>query len=283
MRSVRRGRGTEVAGSRPYRPGDDIRTIDWSSSARLSSARGRDEFVVRERNADEGPRVVVVCDRSPQLAFFAPPFPWLDKGTAMRRAVELVLASATRSGGFGGYLDYADGEAFWLPPRGERRIAHLREERLDSAGWSAPADGVERSLEHLFEHRRNVPAGSFVFVLSDFLEPPSREIWLTASEHHWDVVPVVIQDPVWERSFPDVSGIVVPLRDPRTRRVVDVRLTKKEAASRRRTNEERFLALLDELVLLDLDPIIVSSSDPAELLASFLDWSELRRARRGTG
>ena len=41
MRSVRRGRGTEVAGSRPYRPGDDIRTIDWASSARLSSARGR--------------------------------------------------------------------------------------------------------------------------------------------------------------------------------------------------------------------------------------------------
>ena len=161
MRSVRRGRGTEVAGSRPYRPGDDIRTIDWASSARLSSARGRDEFVVRERYADEGPRVVVVCDRSPQLAFFGPPLPWLHKGTAMRRAVELVLASATSSGGFGGYLDYADGEPFWLPPRGERRIAHLREERLDSAGWSAPADGVQRSLEHLFEHRRNVPGRQF--------------------------------------------------------------------------------------------------------------------------
>ena len=96
-------------------------------------------------------------------------------------------------------------------------------------------------------------------------------------------MPVVIQDPVWERSFPDVSGIVVPLRDPGTRRVIDVRLTKKEAAARRRANEERFLALLDELLLLDLDPIVVSSSDPAELLASFLDWSELRRARRGAG
>ena len=60
MRSVRRGRGTEVAGSRPYRPGDDIRSIDWGASARMSSARGADEFVVRERYADEGPRVVVV-------------------------------------------------------------------------------------------------------------------------------------------------------------------------------------------------------------------------------
>ena len=73
MRSVRRGRGTEVAGSRPYRPGDDIRTIDCGASARMSSARGADEFVVRERYADEGPRVVVVADRSPELSFFPAP------------------------------------------------------------------------------------------------------------------------------------------------------------------------------------------------------------------
>jgi uncharacterized protein (DUF58 family) len=217
MRSVRRGRGTEVAGSRPYRPGDDIRSIDWASSARLSSARGADEFVVRDRYADEGPRVVLVCDRSPGFSYHSPPLPWLDKTAAMRRTLELVLASTAQAGGYAGYLDYADGEPFWLPPRGERRLAHVRDERLETAGWTAPADGVARSLEHLFEHRRIVSAGSFVFVLSDFLDPPSRLTWLTAVEHMWDIVPVVIQDPVWEQSFPDVSGIVVPLRDPRTR------------------------------------------------------------------
>lgn len=281
MRSVRRGRGTEVAGARPYRPGDDIRSIDWGASARLSSARGSDEFVVRERYANEGPRVVVVADRRPELSFYAPPLPWLDKAAAMRTTIEIVLASAAQAGGFVGYIDYADGEPYWLPPRGERRLAHVREERLDTAGWGAPADGVERSLEHLFEHRRNVAAGSFVFVLSDFLEPPSRETWLTAVEHLWDVIPVVIQDPTWEQSFPDVSGIVVPLRDPRTGRVTHVRLTKQEAATRKRAHEERLLALLDELVLLDLDPVLISSNDPSDVLASFLDWTEFRRARRG--
>lgn len=281
MRSVRRGRGSEVAGSRPYRPGDDIRTIDWGASARLSSARGQDEFVVRERYADEGPRLVVVADRRPELAHFAPPLPWLDKAKAMRTVMDIVLASAAQAGGFVGYVDHADGDAYWLPPRGERRLAHVREDRVETAGWDGPADGVERSLQHLFEHRRNVTAGSFVFVLSDFLAPPSRETWLTAVEHLWDVIPVVIQDPTWEQSFPDVSGIVVPLRDPRSGRVSHVRLTRKEAAARRRAHEERLLALLDELVLLDLDPIVISSDDQAEVLASFLDWTEFRRARRG--
>ncbi|HEV7641175.1 MAG TPA: DUF58 domain-containing protein, partial [Gaiellaceae bacterium] len=52
-RSARRGRGSDVAGTRPYAPGDPVSTIDWFASARLSSARGSDEFVVRELYAEE--------------------------------------------------------------------------------------------------------------------------------------------------------------------------------------------------------------------------------------
>jgi len=55
-RSVRRGQGDEVVGSRPYRPGDHLAWIDWAASARLSAARGTDEFVVREYFAQEAPR-----------------------------------------------------------------------------------------------------------------------------------------------------------------------------------------------------------------------------------
>jgi hypothetical protein len=91
----------------------------------------------------------------------------------------------------------------------------------------------------------------------------------------------VIQDPVWEQSFPDVSGIVVPLRDPRSGRITHVRLTKKEVAARRLANEERLLALLEELTVLDLDPVLLSSSEPSDVLGAFLDWNEFRRARRG--
>ena len=47
MHSARRGTGSDVAGSRPYRPGDDVDSIDWAASARLSSVRDSDEFVVR--------------------------------------------------------------------------------------------------------------------------------------------------------------------------------------------------------------------------------------------
>ena len=280
MRSVRRGTGTDMAGSRPYRPGDDVHAIDWAASARLSSARQTDEFIVRERYAEEAPRVVIVCDRRPGMAAFQAPLPWLDKAEAMRQAAELVIESALIVGGFVGYLDHGGGTPYWVPPRGGRRLAELREERLPSDEFEAPADSLERALAHLAEHRRSVTSGSFVFILSDFLPLPTEEVWLAALEHRWDVVPVVIQDPVWEQSFPDVNGIVVPLREPGARRRVPVRLRAREVRARRAANRERLAALVAGFGAIDIDPVLVSTSDRAGILAAFLDWAELRRGRR---
>jgi uncharacterized protein (DUF58 family) len=283
MRSLRRGSGSDIAGSRPYHPGDDMDAIDWAASARLSTARGRDEFIVRERFAEEAPRVVVVCDRRPQMAHFASPLPWLDKPEAMRHTVELILASAGAAGGYVGYLDYADGEAHWRQPKGERKLIEIKDERLWSFEYGGPPDWLERSVSHLASHPRAVSPGTFVFVLSDFLPPPSGDVWLVALEHRWDVVPIVIQDPTWEQSFPDVSGIVVPLRDPVSGRVSQVRLTRREVQARRRANEERTAELVETFRLLDIDPVLLSSSDRSHLLAEFLVWTELRRTRRVIG
>jgi len=257
--------------------------IDWAASARLSTARDSDEFLVRERFAEEAPKVILVCDRRASMAHFAPPLPWLDKRAAMRQVVELVLASAGASGGYVGYLDFADGEAHWRQPKGERKLIEIRDQRLMSSEFGGPPDWLERSVAHLAEQRRAASAGTFVFVLSDFIPLPPQDLWLTASEHRWDVVPVVIQDPTWEQSFPDVSSVVVPLREAATGRVSPVRLLPGEAAARREANEERTKALLETFRALDIDPVLVSSSDPSEILAEFLIWSDMRRTRRVVG
>jgi Protein of unknown function DUF58 len=283
MRSLRRGSGTDVAGSRPYRPGDDMDAIDWAASARLSTARGGDEFVVRERFAEEAPKVVILCDRRPEMSCFAAPLPWLDKPHAMRTVVELVLASAGVAGGFVGYLDYADGDPHWRQPKGERKLIELRDERLWSSEYDGPPDWLPRSVDHLAAHPRAVTPGTFVFVLSDFLPAPSREVWLAAMAHRWDIVPVVIQDPTWERSFPEVDGIVVSLRDPRTGRLSPVRLRKKEVTAHRARNERCAHELLEMFRLLDIDPVVVTSNDRAEILEQFLVWTDLRRTRRVVG
>ena len=277
MHSARRGSGSDVAGSRPYRRGDDVKAIDWAASARLSRARGRDEFVVREHFADEAPRIVVLCDRSPSMSLYPPGWPWLDKPAAVRAVLRLVGDSALAAQGYVGYLDHGAGDALWRPPTSQRT---LRELELDRP-YAAPQDAVSRGLEELVRHRRDVPAGTFVFVVSDFLRPPSRELWLRVLARRLDAIPVVVQDRVWEQSFPDVGGVVVPFADPRTGKTVLAELTAAEVRVRREANEERRASLLRELRRLDLEPVLVESSGLHDVFRSFLAWVDRRRSARG--
>ena len=283
MHSARRGTGTDVAGSRPYLPGDDVDAIDWAASAKLSAARNTDEFIVRERFADEAPRVVVVCDRRPEMELFPPDMPFLSKKLAMQEAAEIIAESTIKARGFVGYLDFAEGEAFWQPPGAKQAFWRVRERDAEEQRYDAPADTLDRAFEYLFRLRASAPAGTFVFVVSDFLTPPATEVWADAIERRWDIVPVVIQDPVWEQSFPDVSSVLVPVAVPGTNRMRLIRLSDDEVVARRREHEERYERTLDDFRRLGLEPIRVNASDREEIHRAFLDWSDERRFARGRG
>jgi uncharacterized protein (DUF58 family) len=278
MRSSRRGAGSDVAGSRPYRPGDDVDAIDWAASARLSTARGSDEFVVREHYADEAPRVVVFCDRRPALAATRAPLPWLDKARVLEIATKLVSDSAVAARSFLGYLDLGDPAGpHWRPPRTQAELGHFADGRPFRASRTNLSDG----LEHLVQQRRDLPAGSFVFILSDFLVVPGRATRMRLVERRWDVVPVVAQDPLWDRSFPDVAPLVVPFVDPETGRVARVRLNEREVAALRAANEHRLAELRHLFRTAGIEPVELTSDRPQDVLAAFLTWADRRMYTRG--
>jgi uncharacterized protein (DUF58 family) len=279
LRSSRRGIGSDIAGSRPYQPGDDMKRIDWAASARLSSSRGSDEFIVREQFAEEAPRVVVVADRRPEMSLYPSWLPWLSKADAVRTASILIADSTVAARGLSGYLDFADGSRFWRPPRSQHEDWRTEQRRP----FRAPQDTVSRSFAHLLESRPSLPPGTFLFVLSDFLVPPELPLWLRALERRWDLVPVVVQDATWETSFPDVSGTMVPVVLPQSGRVTFIRLSAAEVAERKLANEERHARLLRTFEELDLDPILLTTENPAAILDAFVSWSEQRsflRVRR---
>jgi uncharacterized protein (DUF58 family) len=284
QRSVRRGPGSDVAGSRPYVPGDPVSAIDWYATARVSAARGREEFVVREHYEDEAPRVVVVCDRRPSMALYDDSLPWLSKPAAVAAVVDAVVTSTLVARGEVGYLDEAGaaarhGQPYWLAPRGGRSRWEIAD-RAAATAFDAPADTLDRSFEHLHRVRASLPAGSFVFVVSDFVEPAPVAALVRAATVRWDVVPVVVQDPVWEQSFPLLPAVVVPFLDAATGRPVDARLRGREVRERKAANEARLHSLLGDFAGLGLEPVLVGSSDPRDVDRAFLEWAERRRRSR---
>ena len=277
VRSARRGTGSDVAGSREYRPGDDVAWIDWAASARLSAARADDEFIVRELFADEAPRVVVLADRRPSMGICASALRPLDKPRALLGVLDLIGESARIARSLTGYLDYAYGEPYWRPPRTER---HAERGAFDRP-FAAPEATISLGLEHLGEHRRDLPTQAFVFVVSDFSVAPDERVWVRALEHRWELVPVVLRDPVWEASFPDVGGITVAYADPASGAVVPVYLSRGEARRLREENEQRAERLTQVFRSLGTEPVLIESHDPSDLLASFLRWADLRLLARG--
>jgi uncharacterized protein (DUF58 family) len=276
-RSARRGRGTDVSGNRPYVPGDPVTTIDWFASARLSSASGRDDFVVRETYAEEAPRVMVVVDRRPSMALYGD-LPFLDKPAVVTAAVDAVARAAAAARAELGHADSAGGRAHVLSP-GAVAPRHVLE-RVRRAPYDATEGSLARTLAALLNRRAELPQGTFVFVLSDFLDDLGPALLARLRGSLWDVVPVVIQDPVWEQSFPEVQGVVVPYRAPDGEELVPVRLDDAEVRLRRRENEARLAWLLRRFRLHAFDPVVLGTSSPTAIDRTFLEWANRRRLRR---
>ena len=173
VRSVRRGIGSDVAGSREYRPGDDVAWIDWAASARLSAARDNDEFIVHELFADEAPRVVIVADRRPSMGIAA--VAAAARSTSRRRCSSALepdrRRARARHAASPATSTTPSGETLWRPPRSERS----RRSGTWSTGRSTRRPTPSRAGSSISrEHRRDLPTQTFVFVLSDFLVAAGR-------------------------------------------------------------------------------------------------------------
>lgn len=287
--SLRRGHGSDVAGSRAYVRGDPLSTIDWRASARLSTARGRDEFVVRERYAEEAPYVVIVCDFGPSMRLYPPPLPWLSKPAAVACATELIVQSAVAAGAAIAYLDLAgaaerDGAPYWIAPNTRSALQDIERRLATLDRFDAPEDGLERGLDFLARFRSKLAPGTFVFIISDFLGSElSDSVVLTAAARRWEVVPVVVQDPTWEQSFPQVPRLVLSFVDPSSEPRLDVRLSGRETRARRLSHELRLRGLTGRLASLGLDPVLLGTADAERVDRAFLEWAagrhDLQRRR----
>jgi hypothetical protein len=253
-------------------------TIDWAASARLSAARSRDEFVVRQTYSEETPHALVVNDRGPSMALYPQPSPWLDKPAAVAAVLDVVSSSVAATQGLLGYIDHAGGRDRWLRPSSDGRVE--AERRHQSAAFDAPAGTLAGGVDLLLRHSSQVPAGSFVFLVSDFLQPLPAATWVRLRRRQLDVVAVVVQDRLWESSFPAVEGVVVPFADPATGRLAPVRLTRSESRRRTRDHEERLRTLLHDVAALGFDAVRIDSSDTVDVLERLLEWADRRRLLR---
>lgn len=215
------GPGTEAGESREYRPGDDVRRMDWPVTARTTVP------YVRQTIADRELETWLAVDLSASLDF----------GTARCLKRDLVVAAVAaiahltvRGGNRIGAVVGTGSTTFRLPARPGRREAQ---------GLLRAVAGMEiqpgrGDLGFLIDMLNRPPRRRGVaVVISDFLAPPrqwGRPMRKLAVRH--DVLAIEVVDPR-ELELPDVG--VLALTDPETGQVHEVRTS--DAKLRRRYAE----------------------------------------------
>ncbi len=218
------GPGSEAAGSREYRPGEDeVRRMDWAVTARTTVPH------VREVDADRELTTWLLVDASPSMEY----------GTATLDKRELAVAAVAAVGfltaGVGNRLG-----AQVLAPDGVRRFparsgrTHLlgllralltapRGDDSRSARLTPRRDGPPTLVDGLAGMQRMAIRRGLVVVVSDFLDglpddpegaPPWEAVLRRLAVRH-QVLAVEVTDPR-ELELPDVG--LITLVDPETGR-----------------------------------------------------------------
>lgn len=216
------GPGTEAAEARLYGPGDDVRRIDWSASARTNETHVRDAVAERELET------TLLVDLTASMSF--------GTVTCEKRDIALAVAAAVMhlSSGGGdrvGAVVLTSAGMKRMPPRGGRDASLALLHRLLT---QEPADGTGPELAAGLASVLNPPRRrGLVVVLSDLLTPvgvePSwaRPLRMLANRH--DVIVGEVVDPR-ELTLPDVG--VLRLVDPESGRHLEVQTRSKALRER---------------------------------------------------
>lgn len=212
------GPGSEAGESREYRPGDDVRRMDWPVTARTTLPH------VRQTVADRELETWLAVDMSASLDFGTAR--WLKRDLAVFAAAavtHLVVRGGNRVGavlgtgeGTGG-SQAAGGKRIRLPARS----GHKEGQGLMRAIARTPVSPGRADLGALIDMLNRPPRRrGMAVVISDFLAAPAqwaRPLRKLAVRH--DVLAVEVVDPR-ELELPDVG--VLELVDPETGQVHEV-------------------------------------------------------------
>jgi uncharacterized protein (DUF58 family) len=189
--SVFKGQGLAFREVRQYQPGDDVRSIDWNVSARMSDAYVK--VFVEEREMT----VMLVVDLSQSQHFGTR---MANKARVAAEVGALCAFSAIKHNDRVGLILATDQiEKLVAPKKGQKHVMRVVREILAAKPERTGTD-LKVALETLYKVSRR---RSVAFVLSDFFASGYERALSLASARH-DVIPVVLVDPR-DEALPDVG------------------------------------------------------------------------------
>lgn len=193
-RSVFRGRGLELDEVRAYQPGDDVRSIDWHTTARTGTVQ------IKQNVEERGLTVMLAVDVSASAGFASGP---QSKRELAAELAAVLALSAVFNNDRVGLLLFSDRLERYLPPRTGRRQALA----IVTAVLGHPPRGRRTSIRLALQALGSaLRRRATVFLLSDFLDADFERALRIAARRH-EVVAMPLEDDA-EQDLPPLGWLV---------------------------------------------------------------------------
>jgi uncharacterized protein (DUF58 family) len=202
-RTLFRGFGLDLADLREYQVGDDVRHIEWNTTARLGTT------YVRQFNEDRDVSAWFIVDMSGSMSFGAGERKKRDVAAEFVAALASVLA---RHGNRCGAWIFTDAAHDVMPPRTGRGNLLRMLSSIERAR-PRPTSAMTSLAEQIDAAALNLRRRSLVFVISDFISASEWTDSLGRLAMRHEVIAVRPVDPL-ETSLPNLG--MMTLRDAET-------------------------------------------------------------------
>lgn len=225
--------GIEFSNLRQYN-NDDASRIDWNSSARLN------DLYVKEYEEEQDMDVFIVLDVSDTMTF----------GTAEKLKSEycaiiastLAYASVDMAVNVGIGL-FGENEEFMVPEGGEAQYQKILDEVTDPENYGGEFD-LEYALEEVM---KRVKENTFVFVVSDFIQPGDgwEPIMKVMSKKYRNVFGLMVRD-LRDFKLPEAGNVRFKTSDGEQELVVNTNHVKDKFEEEAESQEQEVREAISE-------------------------------------
>lgn len=260
-RSRVKGTGLDFDQLRDYHLGDDVRAIDWKSSAR------NNKLLIKQFNDEKQRRIIIALDIS-QSCFYGSDNHL--KEDILSECAALISYAAMMHKDEIGLLLFSDTVKMYIRPAKGKSHAQLILEKIFSAQATSGQTNLGAMLDYIAGLRKK---NAFVFIMSDFISTDFEHKLMVAARIY-DIIAIRMIDE-FEKNLP-VTGLM-RMYDGETQQmhILDLRARKGNTFNdylAHRLDEQHTLFKKCRVDLLDIH----CQSSPLDQLVSFFNIRALR-------
>ena len=206
-RSAFKGQGMIFSDVRAYVPGDDIRSISWNLTAKMSKP------YIKTFEEDREAQIILAVDISASMDFGTSP---LSKRSVLNLLSSVIAFCANKNKDLLGLLLFSSDVELYVPPKkGAKHSFRVVREICGFKRLFAQTD-LNKSLAFL---HKVLKKKSHIFIFSDFLSSSFQKSMSVLEQKH-DVVNIVISD-IFERQIPSIGLVDVEDIETGEQRTID--------------------------------------------------------------